>query len=125
MSPPDNSIDAKGILPPDPLLGLDKYLAMVRALGDQTNLNIVVTLSNSELTDDELAESLAASKEDLAPSLSELVDVGLIAKRARNDGSSIHRYYRCTIFAEVLLQDGIQELFTREWEMRDAYNGSE
>jgi len=116
-------MDTEEMLPPDSLLELDEYLAMFRALGDRTQFRIVAKLAEGEQTEAELAESLPASREAIASSLSELVDAELVEKRARNDESGLHRYYRCTIFAEVLLETGIQELFNREWEMRDAYDG--
>ena len=122
MTSTDDSTDTKEMLPPDSLLELDEYLAMFRALGDRTKFRIVAKLVEGDQTEDELPESLPASREAIASSLSELVDAQLIEKRARNDESGLHRYYRCTIYGKVLLQNGIQELFNREWEMRDAYN---
>ena len=123
MTAIEDSTDIEEMLPPDSWLELDDYLAMLRALGNRTQFTIVVKLAEGNQTEEELAESLPASRETIAESLSELVDAGLVKKRARNDESGLHRYYRCTIFGEVLLQNGIQELFNREWEMRDAYDG--
>jgi len=115
-------------LPDDSLLSMDRYVEMQSAVADQTRLQTVAYLAdNEDVTPTELRQGLESELDDSTfyYHLNKLVDAGLVEKRARNDEDGIHRYYRCSIFGDVLLNHGISELFQREWEMEGAYSSDE
>jgi DNA-binding transcriptional ArsR family regulator len=118
---------ADGLLPPEPLLDLDKYLAMLTVLGERPKFEIVAMLvDHDQLSEDELVNLLSVSQEAVRAGLSELVDAGLVEKRARNEpeNEELSIYYRSTIFAETLFEQGICTLIDREKAMQDAYDSS-
>jgi len=114
-------------LPADSLLSLDTYLSMLRALGERSQFEIVTHLLTHEQQGPEaLASSLSMDDEELESCLSRLVDANLIEKRARNEPTAdeLEIYYRPSIFARTLFDEGIRELFDREEAMQDSYRGS-
>ncbi|MBX0325830.1 helix-turn-helix domain-containing protein [Halomicroarcula sp. F13] len=112
-------------LPPDSFLDLEEYLEMQKAISDPARYRIVVYLTDhDEVTPSELYEQvgMGLDKSTIHYHLDKLVDVGLVEKRARNDGNGIHCYYRITTFGKTILEHGVRELIRREWETRGAYN---
>ena len=58
--------------------------------------------------------------------LNKLVDAGLVEKRKRTDRDQdgLDTYYRATIFGEVTLTDGVDELIRGEHEFEAMYDSS-
>jgi len=125
---PHSENDPERPLPPDSLLVLDSYLQMLSVLGQQPQFEIAEQLlAHGQQSVDELSCSLSIEGEELESYLSQLVNAGLIEKRARNDPtkSSLSIYYRPSIFAQTLFDDGIRELLDREWDLQDSYTTDE
>jgi hypothetical protein len=70
---------------------------------------------------------VSVSQDVVAASLSELIDAALVEKRALNEpeNEQLSIYYRPTIYAETLFDQGISELLDREKEMESAYDSSD
>jgi len=127
MKDDDLTAEPDSPLPADSLLSLDTYLSMLRALGERPQFEIVTHLLTHEQQGPEaLASSLSMDDEELESCLDRLVDATLIEKRARNEPTTdeLEIYYRPSIFARTLFDEGIRELFDREEDMQDSYRGS-
>ncbi len=74
----------------------------------------------------ELEDALEVDDSTLHYHLNELVDVGLIEKRQRTDRGQdgLYTYYRATVFGEVTLTDGVDELIRGEQAFEGMYDSS-
>lgn len=115
--------------PTDPeggVLSLDEYLAM-QPIGDRTRIEIVYRLVHSGSTDPtELNAVMGVDDSTLQYHLNKLVDVGLVErhKRTERDSEGLCTYYRATMFAETILEHGVEELLRREWDFKEAYSST-
>lgn len=120
-------VDPAELLPEDSLLRLEEYLDMHAAVGHRTRYEILYRLVHSgEMSPTELEEAIEIDDSTLHYHLKKLVDVGLIEKRQRTereqDGFST--YYRATVFGEVTLTDGVDELIRGEQEFESMYDST-
>ncbi|MDZ7731174.1 MAG: winged helix-turn-helix domain-containing protein [Natrialbaceae archaeon] len=123
----DRPDDPAALLPEDSVLGLEDYLAMLAALGNQTRFEIVYRLVHgAPLSPTELEECLAIDDSTLHYHLNELLDVGLLEKRTRTERGEegLYTYYQPTVFGEVVLKEGIEELLRGEGAFEDMYSSS-
>ncbi|TKX73081.1 ArsR family transcriptional regulator [Halorubrum sp. GN11_10-6_MGM] len=119
--------DPEDLLPEESVLSLEEYLAMHAAVGHRTRYEILYRLVHSgDMSPKELEDAIDIDDSTLHYHLNKLVDVGLVEKRQRTergqDGS--YTYYRATVFGEVTLTDGVDELIRGEEEFDRMYNGS-
>lgn len=112
------------LLPDDSVLTLEEYLAMQRAIGNETRFQILRTLKhNGDLSANELKNTLDLEGNTLHYHLDELIDVGLVQNRKRkepNEGG-LYSYYRATALGEGILEYGVEELMRREHDFLDLY----
>lgn len=112
------------LLPEDSVLDLSDYLAMQRAIGDETRFQILRTLAaNGDLSATQLRETLDVASNNLHYHLDKLVEVGLVQNRKRSepDRDGLYSYYRASSLGEAILEHGVEELMRREREFRDRY----
>lgn len=100
---------------------------MHAAVGHRTRYEVLYRLVHSgEMSPKELEEALDIDDSTLHYHLNKLVDVGLVEKRQRTargqDG--LYTYYRATIFGEVTLTDGVDELIRGERAFEELYDSS-
>ena len=115
------------LLPEDSILTLEEYLAMHAAVGHRTRYEILYRLVHSgEMSPKELEEAISIDDSTLHYHLNKLVDVGLVEKRQRTDKGQdgLYTYYRATVFGEVTLSEGVDELIRGEQEFTDMYDSS-
>ncbi|MCU4975660.1 winged helix-turn-helix domain-containing protein [Halobacteria archaeon AArc-m2/3/4] len=115
------------LLPTDSVRSLDEYLEMHAAVGHRTRDEILYRLVHgSDMSPTELEEAIDIDDSTLHYHLDELVDVGLVEKRQRTERgqNGLYTYYRPTVFGEVTLTDGVDELIRGEWEFEDLYDSS-
>lgn len=120
--PPD-AIDA--MLPENSVLSLQEYLDMQRAIGNETRFRILHYLvETGDQSASELRDRLEIRSNTLHYHLDQLVDVGLVENRKRNeqDRSGLYSYYRATALGEGILSHGVRELMREEWEIAEAYS---
>jgi len=118
------SDDRAGLLPEQSLLSLEEYLAMQRAIGNETRFRIVNYLvEEGAHSATELQAALDIASNTLHYHLDTLVDVGLVENRKRTEATSegLYSYYRATSLGEGLLEHGVRALMREEWELLDAY----
>lgn len=119
-----NGPSAEYRLPADANLSMGEYLAMQRAIGNQTRYRIMVELLESEESSaSELADALDEPSNNLHYHLDELVDVGLVANRKRKErgADGLYSYYVATSMGEAIMNHGVAELIRREWEFLERY----
>ena len=119
--------DPEDLLPEDSVLSLDEYLAMHAAVGHRTRYEILYRLVHTgEMSPKELEEAIAIDDSTLHYHLNKLVDVGLIEKRQRTERGQdgLYTYYRATVFGEVTLSEGVDELIRGEQAFDEMYNSS-
>jgi DNA-binding transcriptional ArsR family regulator len=119
--------DPEDLLPEESVLNLEDYLAMHAAVGHRTRYEILYRLVNSgEMSPKELEEKMAIDDSTLHYHLNKLVDVGLVEKRQRTarDRDGLYTYYRATVFGEVTLTEGVDELIRGEQAFEGMYNSS-
>ncbi len=122
--PPDDPAD---LLPEDSVLCLDEYLAMHAAVGHRTRYEILYRLVHGgEMSPKELEDAIEIDDSTLHYHLNELVDVGLVEKRQRTERGQdgLYTYYRATVFGEVTLTDGVDELIRGEQAFEKMYDSS-
>ena len=115
------------LLPEDSVLTLDEYVAMHAAVGHRTRYEILYRLVHSgEMSPKELEEAISIDDSTLHYHLNKLVDVGLVEKRQRTDKGQdgLYTYYRATVFGEVTLSEGVDELICGEQEFKEMYDSS-
>jgi len=119
--------DPADLLPEESVLTLDEYLAMHAAVGHRTRYEILYRLVHGgEMSPKELEEAIGIDDSTLHYHLNKLVDVGLVEKRQRTDRGqdSLYAYYRATVFGEVTLTSGVDELIRGEQEFEAMYDSS-
>ena len=122
--PPD---DPEELLPEESVLTLEEYLDMHAAVGHRTRYGILYRLVHGgEMSPTELEGALDIDDSTLHYHLNELVDVGLVEKRQRTDRGQdgLYTYYRATVFGEVTLTDGVDELIRGELAFDEMYDSS-
>ncbi|WP_253739083.1 winged helix-turn-helix domain-containing protein [Halohasta salina] len=115
------------LLPDDSILTLEEYLAMHAAVGHRTRYEILYRLVHSgEMSPKELEEAISIDDSTLHYHLNKLVDVGLVEKRQRTDKGQdgLYTYYQATVFGEVTLSEGVDELIRGEQEFKKIYDSS-
>lgn len=121
----DGRSDLEGLLPERSLLSLEQYLDMQRAIGNELRFRILNYLADAgSKSATELRETLEVESNTLHYHLDQLVEVGLIENRMRNepDSDGLYSYYRTTALGEGILTHGVRELMREEWELLDAYS---
>ena len=124
---PDDPDDPDDLLPEDSVLTLEEYLDMHAAVGNRTRYAVLYRLVHGgELSPTELADALDIDDSTLHYHLNELVDVGLVEKRKRTERGQdgTYTYYRATVFGEVTLTDGVDELIRGEREFAPMYDST-
>jgi DNA-binding transcriptional ArsR family regulator len=119
--------DPEDLLPPDSVLTLEEYLAMHAAVGHRTRYEILYRLVHGgDKSPTELEAEMNVDDSTLHYHLNELVDVGLVEKRQRTerDQNGLYTYYRATVFGEVTLTEGVDELIRGEQEFEAMYDRS-
>jgi len=119
--------DPEDLLPPDSVLTLDEYLAMHAAVGHRTRYEILYRLVHGgDRSPTELEAEMDVDDSTLHYHLNELVDVGLVEKRQRTEReqNGLYTYYRATVFGEVTLTEGVDELIRGEQEFESMYDSS-
>jgi predicted ArsR family transcriptional regulator len=111
-------------LPPDSVLSLEEYLAMQRAVGQETRYRALAELlREGELSASELAERLDTPSNRLHYHLDELESVGLVANRKRRErgADGLYSYYTATALGEAVMTHGVAELIREERELLERY----
>lgn len=119
--------DPEDLLPEDSILTLDEYLEMHAAVGHRTRYEILYRLVHSgAMSPKELDEAIDVDDSTLHYHLNKLIDAGLVAKRQRTERNQdgLYAYYRATVFGEVTLTDGVDELIRGEQEFQTMYDSS-
>ena len=119
--------DPEDLLPEESVLSLDEYLAMHAAVGHRTRYEILYRLVHSgDMSPKELEEAMDIDDSTLHYHLNKLVDVGLVEKRQRTERGQdgLYTYYRATVFGEVTLTEGVDELIRGEQEFEAMYDSS-
>lgn len=119
--------DPEDLLPEDSILSLDEYLEMHAAVGHRTRYEILYRLIHGgEMSPKELEEAITVDDSTLHYHLNKLVDVGLVEKRQRTERGQdgLYTYYRATVFGEVTLTEGVDELICGEQEFEEMYDSS-
>lgn len=112
------------LLPEHSLLSLEDYLAMQRAVGNETRFRILDLLVDGDAhSAKELVDALGVPSNTLHYHLDELVDVGLVENRKRRepDSAGLYSYYRATSLGRGILAHGVRELMREEWDLLEAY----
>lgn len=127
--PVDNGApeDPADLLPEDSVLTLDEYLAMHAAVGHRTRYEILYRLVHGgDRSPKELEGELAIDDSTLHYHLNKLVAVGLVEKRQRTERGQdgLYTYYRATVFGEVTLSEGVDDLIRGEREFEELYSSS-
>ncbi|SHH03733.1 Helix-turn-helix domain-containing protein [Halobaculum gomorrense] len=120
--------DPEDLLPEESVLTLEEYLEMHAAIGHRTRYEVLYRLVHSgAMSPKELEHALDIDDSTLHYHLNKLVDVGLIEKRQRTERGEdgLHTYYRATVFGEVTLTEGVDELIRGEREFDALYDSSE
>lgn len=121
----DDERKAPVSLPEHSLLDLDDYLAMQRAIGNEHRFRILsVLVDDGAQSATELESTLDLASNTLHYHLDELVDVGLVANRKRNEPTSdgLYSYYEATAMGESILEHGVRELIREEWAVAEEYS---
>lgn len=117
--------DPEELLPENSILGLEEYLDMHAAVGNPNRYKILYRLvHNGEMSPTELDELMDIDDSTLHYHLEALRDVGLVEKRQRTERGQdgLYSYYRATVFGEVVLSDGVDELIRGEQEFGPMYS---
>jgi predicted transcriptional regulator len=119
--------DPEDLLPEDSVLTLDEYLAMHAAVGHRTRYEILYRLVHrGDMSPKELEGELDIDDSTLHYHLNKLVDVSLVEKRQRTERGQdgLYTYYRATVFGEVTLSEGVDNLIRGEQEFEEMYSSS-
>lgn len=111
-------------LPETSIFDLEDYLAMQRAISDETRFRVLRLLRHSgELSATELADTLELQGNKLHYHLDELVETGLVRKRKEStaDSDGLYTSYTASSIGEAILEHGISELMERESEFLSDY----
>jgi len=119
--------DPEDLLPDDPALTLDEYLAMHAAVSHRTRYKILYRLVHGgDMSPKELEDAIGIDDSTLHYHLNKLVDVGLVEKRQRTERGQdgLYTHYRTTVFGEVTLTEGVDGLIRDERVFEGLYDGS-
>ncbi|WP_049985004.1 ArsR/SmtB family transcription factor [Halobellus rufus] len=119
--------DPSDLLPEESVLSLEEYLAMHAAVGHRTRYEILYRLVHGgDMSPKELEDAIGVDDSTLHYHLNKLVDVGLVEKRQRTERGQdgLYTYYRATVFGEVTLTDGVDELIRGEQAFTSMYDSS-
>ena len=111
-------------LPEESILELEDYLAMQRAVSEETRYRIVAQLlRDGEMSAKELTEALDMPSNKLHYHLDKLTEVGVVANRVEKErgADGLYSYYVATSLGEAVMEHGIGELIRTEWDARDRY----
>ena len=112
-------------LPEDSVLDLEDYLAMQRAVGEETRYRILAELlREGEMSAKELAETLDIQSNKLHYHLDKLEDVGLVGNRLEKErgADGLYSYYVATSLGKAVMTQGISELIREEHEILTRYS---
>ena len=119
--------DPADLLPAESVLTLDEYVEMHAAVGHRTRYEILYRLVHTgDMSPKQLEEAIDIDDSTLHYHLNKLVDVGLVAKRQRTERGQdgLYTYYRATVFGEVTLTEGVDELIRGEQAFEKLYDSS-
>jgi DNA-binding transcriptional ArsR family regulator len=119
--------DPDDLLPEDSVLTLEEYLDMHAAVGNRTRYEVLYRLVHGgELSPTELVDALDIDDSTLHYHLNKLVETGLVEKRQQTDRGQdgLYTYYRATVFGEVTLTEGVDELIRGERAFDEMYDSS-
>ena len=119
--------DPEDLLPEESVLSLEEYLAMHAAVGHRTRYEILYRLVHSgDMSPKELEDAIEIDDSTLHYHLNKLVDVSLVEKRQQTERGQdgLYTYYRATVFGEVTLTNGVDELVRGEEAFEALYNSS-
>ncbi|ELY61270.1 winged helix-turn-helix domain-containing protein [Natronococcus jeotgali] len=119
--------DPEELLPNDSILSLDEYLEMHAAVGHRTRYEILYRLVHGgEMSPKELEEAIQIDDSTLHYHLNKLLNVSLVEKRQRTERGQdgLYTYYRATVFGEVTLTEGVDELIRGEQAFGEMYDSS-
>ncbi|MFU8866477.1 helix-turn-helix domain-containing protein [Natronococcus sp.] len=119
--------DPEELLPADSVLSLEEYLDMHAAVGHRTRYEILYRLVHGgEMSPKELEEATRIDDSTLHYHLNELLAVNLVEKRQRTERGQdgLYTYYRSTVFGEVTLSEGVDELIRGERSFGELYDSS-
>jgi ArsR family transcriptional regulator len=111
-------------LPENSVLSLEEYLAMQRAIGEETRYRVLSELlAEGELSATELADILEIPSNRLHYHLDKLESVGLVANRKRKErgADGLYSYYAATALGEAIMTHGVGELLAEERELLERY----
>ncbi|MFP9191368.1 ArsR/SmtB family transcription factor [Natrialbaceae archaeon A-CW1-1] len=120
--------DPEDLLPEYNILDLDEYLAMYAAVGHPTRYEIVHRLLyGEERTPKELAAAINVGESTLHYHLKKLDNVGLVEKHQRTERgqAGFSTYYLPTVYGELTLTAGVNELIRSEQEFETMYSSSD
>jgi DNA-binding transcriptional ArsR family regulator len=123
----DLPADPEDLLPDESILNLSEYLDMHVAVGHRTRYEIRYRLVHGgEMSPTELVDAMEIDDSTLHYHLNKLVDVSLVEKRKRTDRGQdgLYTYYRPTVFGEVTLSEGVDELIRGEQSFAAMYDSS-
>ena len=111
-------------LPENSVLSLSEYLAMQRAVGEETRYRVLTELlAEGESSATELADSLKVPSNRLHYHLDKLESMGLVANRKRKErgADGLYSYYTATALGEAIMTHGVGELIAEERELLERY----
>ena len=111
-------------LPENSVLSLSEYLAMQRAVGEETRYRVLTELlSEGESSATELADSHKVPSNRLHYHLDKLESIGLVANRKRKErgADGLYSYYTATALGEAIMTHGVGELIAEERELLERY----
>jgi len=111
-------------LPENSVLSLSEYLAMQRAVGEETRYRVLSELLvEGESSASELADSLDVPSNRLHYHLDKLESIGLVANRKRKErgADGLYSYYVVTALGEAIMTHGVGELIAEERELLERY----
>lgn len=123
----DVPVDPEDLLPEDSVLSLGEYLDMHAAVGHRTRYEILHRLVYGEdMSPKELEDAMDIDDSTLHYHLNKLLDAGLVEKRQRTEQGQdgLYTYYRATVFGEVTLTEGVDELIRGERAFESMYTDS-
>lgn len=106
------------------VLSLSEYLAMQRAVGEETRYRVLSELLvEGESSASELADSLDVPSNRLHYHLDKLESIGLVANRKRKErgADGLYSYYVVTALGEAIMTHGVGELIAEERELLERY----
>jgi predicted ArsR family transcriptional regulator len=112
-------------LPPESVLTLEEYLAMQRAVGQETRYRALAELlREGESSASELADRLDEPSNRLHYHLDELQSAGLIDNRKRTErgAEGLYSYYEATALGEAVMTHGVAELIPEERNLLERYS---